>query len=52
MAICWFGKTLKLEEKKILANGEASDTDKDYIGHGTPRYSLSWGIHFDIKDLI
>ena len=51
MAICWFGKTLKLRRKNT-ANGEVSDTDKDYIGHGTPRYSLSWGIHFDIKDLI
>ena len=45
-------KDAKIGGEKILANGEVSDTDKDYIGHGTPRYSLSWGIHFDIKDLI
>ena len=30
-------KDAKIGGEKILANGEASDTDKDYIGHGTPR---------------
>lgn len=35
--------------EKILANGEASDADKDYIGHGTPRYALSWGNTFRYK---
>ena len=36
-------KDAKEGGEKILANGEASDTDKAYIGHGTPRWSLSWG---------
>lgn len=42
-------KDAKIGGEKILANGEASDTDKDYIGHGTPRYSLSWGNTFRYK---
>lgn len=36
-------KNAEVGGETVLANGEASDTDKDYIGHGTPRYSLSWG---------
>ena len=43
------GRRFKIGGEKILANGEASDTDKDYIGHGTPRYSLSWGNTFRYK---
>lgn len=42
-------KDAKEGGEKILANGEASDADKDYIGHGAPRYSLSWGHAFRYK---
>lgn len=36
-------KGAKVGGQKILASGEASDLDKDYLGNGTPRYTLSWG---------
>ena len=43
-------KDAKEGGEKILANGEASDADKTYIGHGTPRYILSWGNTLRYKD--
>ncbi|WP_099463634.1 SusC/RagA family TonB-linked outer membrane protein [Parabacteroides provencensis] len=36
-------KDAKEGGEKILANGVASDADKGSIGHGAPRYALTWG---------
>lgn len=36
-------KDAKVGGEKIQASGEAGDTDKTAIGHGAPRYTLTWG---------
>jgi outer membrane receptor protein involved in Fe transport len=42
-------KGAKEGSEKILASGGASDVDKAAIGHGSPRWSMSWGNTFRYK---
>jgi TonB-linked SusC/RagA family outer membrane protein len=36
--------------EKIDASNEASDADKTYLGHGSPRMELAWGNNFTYKN--
>ncbi|SHJ80437.1 TonB-linked outer membrane protein, SusC/RagA family [Tangfeifania diversioriginum] len=36
--------------EKIDASNEASDSDKTYLGHGSPRMELAWGNNFTYKN--
>lgn len=36
--------------EKINASNEASDADKTYLGHGSPRMELAWGNNFTYKN--
>jgi len=35
--------------EKVNASSEGKDTDKTYLGHGSPRIELSWGNNFTFK---
>ncbi len=36
--------------EKVIASSEAKETDKGYIGHGSPHVELSWGNTFTYKN--
>gem|GEM_PF-5063748 len=52
MAICWFGKTLKLEEKKYSLMVKLVIQTKIILAMEHLDILCLGGIHFDIKDLI
>lgn len=36
-------------EKVVASSSDAKETDKTYLGHGAPRYELTWGNAFNYK---